>query len=147
MDYTFQLSGEFKGGRQGLGHIKTAGYDHTLSIGKEMNGPGEGTNPDELLIGALASCYLITLSIGLEKQNIPYDQIKIHTKGTVTEDGGLHFKEVIHYPVVVISQASMDQELEKTITEAMYRAEKNCMIAKALKGNVEILIEPAIEYN
>lgn len=146
MDYPFQLSGMFKGGRQGLGELKTKGYQHTISIGNEMNGPGEGTNPDELLIGAVSSCYLITLSIGLEKKKITYNQLNINTTGIVTEEGGLHFKEIVQRPVVEVNQKFESPELRKTIIEAMYQAEKDCMIAKALKGNVEIRVEPDVRF-
>ncbi len=146
MDYTFHLTGTFKGGRRGNGKIKTEGLDQTVSIGKEMAGPGLGTNPDELMIGALSSCYLMTLSIGLEKREIPYNQIKIRTIGTVTEEGGLHFKEVTHYPVVYIDPEAKDSELKKIIIEAMYQAEKDCMIAKAVKGNVQMHLEPDVQY-
>jgi peroxiredoxin-like protein len=32
-----------------------------ISIPKEMNGPGIGTNPDEMLLGAASTCYIIYL--------------------------------------------------------------------------------------
>ncbi len=35
-----------------------------------MDGPGVGTNPDEMLLGAAATCYIITLAAMLERSNI-----------------------------------------------------------------------------
>ena len=35
-----------------------------------MDGPGIGTNPDEMLLGAAATCYMITLAAMLERSQI-----------------------------------------------------------------------------
>ncbi|MBM7643922.1 peroxiredoxin-like protein [Scopulibacillus daqui] len=143
-EFTFSFNGEWKGGRSGYGHICTKGLDQTVSIGAEMNGPGQGTNPDELLISAVATCYMMTLGIALDKRRLPYEKIVITSKGTVTDDSGLHFKEIIHFPTAIIKKDT-DKDIKEKILQAMAQAEKDCMIAKALKGNVEISVKPQLK--
>lgn len=143
MDYTFKLNGHFKGGREGTGEIQTGGYHHDISIGKEMSGPGIGTNPDELLIGSVATCYLMTLGIYLGRRALSYEWLSIETTGIVSDEGGLHFKEIIHSPVIHVNETP-GSTLENELFSAMKDAETGCMIAKALKGNVHITIKPEI---
>ncbi|MFC7391814.1 OsmC family protein [Scopulibacillus cellulosilyticus] len=143
-EFTFSFNGEWKGGRAGKGHIRTEGIDNTVSIGAEMNGPGQGTNPDELLISAVATCYMMTLGIALDRQGLPYEKITVTSKGIVSDEGGLHFKEIIHYPATIIEKGTPRDTKEK-ILKAMEQAEKDCMIAKALKGNVQIYINPELK--
>lgn len=52
----------------------------TISIPEEMGGPGVGTNPDELLIGAAATCYLITLDAMIERKNLPVEELSLAEK-------------------------------------------------------------------
>ncbi len=48
----FHLKASWDGGRNGQGTIEAGNLKQTISIPKEMDGPGVGTNPDEMLIGA-----------------------------------------------------------------------------------------------
>ncbi|TCP29817.1 peroxiredoxin-like protein [Scopulibacillus darangshiensis] len=144
MNYTFQLTGEWYGGRNGEGRIQTNGLNQDISIGAEMDGPGNGTNPDELLVSAVSSCYLMTLGIGLDAIEYPYKSIKLKSKGIVSSDPSLHFKEIVHFPTIILDSEADDDLREKAITAAR-KAEQNCMIAKALRGNVSISVEPSVE--
>ena len=56
----FYLKANWPGNRNDVGDIKSGRLETAVSIPKEMDGPGEGTNPDEMLLGAAATCYIIT---------------------------------------------------------------------------------------
>ncbi|MCL6626498.1 hypothetical protein [Alicyclobacillus shizuokensis] len=54
--YTYQ--GRWQGDRQGQGKIMVGGLQSLVSTPAQMGGPGIGTNPDEMLLGAAATCYM-----------------------------------------------------------------------------------------
>lgn len=140
-DFQFELHGEWKGSWDGEGQIQTNGLHTTISVDSSMSGRGTGTNPDELLISALASCYMITLGIRLKKETIAYDHIEIRTEALVSKKGGLHVEKVTHFPVIYLS-VPLTHLLQEQLNACIKKAEQDCMIAKAVKGNVQIAIDP-----
>ena len=48
----FHLTAEWPGGRNDIGIIQSGNLQTQISIPTEMEGPGIGTNPDEMLLGA-----------------------------------------------------------------------------------------------
>ncbi|MET1248162.1 OsmC family protein [Sporolactobacillus sp. STCC-11] len=140
-DFHFTLKGEWTGSWDGKGKIQTNGLAAAVSVDSAMSGQGVGTNPDELLISALASCYMITLGIRLKKEKIAYDRIEIRTEAVVTKKGGLHFEKVTHCPIIYFPQTLTDA-LEEHLNTCIRKAEQDCVIAKAVKGNVRISVEP-----
>ncbi|RYL95633.1 hypothetical protein EWI07_00175 [Sporolactobacillus sp. THM7-4] len=143
-EFKFNLRGEWKGSRDGIGLVKTHGLETDISVDPSMKGRGIGTNPDELLISALASCYMITLGIRLAKEKIEYDCISIDTEGTVTKKDGLHFDRVVHRPVISVPY-TITPEVRKQLLSAIHEAEKDCMIGKAVRGNVNVSVEPTFK--
>ncbi|EST12886.1 OsmC family protein [Sporolactobacillus laevolacticus] len=140
-DFQFELHGEWKGSWDGEGQIQTNGLHTTISVDSSMSGRGTGTNPDELLISALASCYMITLGIRLKKEAIAYDHIEIRTEALVTKKGGLHVEKVTHFPIIYLS-VPLTNLLQEHLIVCIHKAEQDCVIAKAVKGNVQIVIDP-----
>ncbi|WP_100487445.1 OsmC family protein [Sporolactobacillus pectinivorans] len=140
--FTFNLKGNWKGSWDGQGHVKTKGIDTDISVDPSMKGAGIGTNPDELLLSALSSCYMITLGIRLGKEEISFDHLSIESEGIVTKKGGLHFDKVIHRPVIFLDREVTD---ESKLRSAIYQAEQDCMVAKAVRGNVRIEIAPVFK--
>ena len=64
----FHLTANWPGKRNDIGEIQSGNLSTQVSIPKEMDGPGIGTNPDEMLLGAAATCYIITLSCYVGKK-------------------------------------------------------------------------------
>ncbi|MTT30525.1 hypothetical protein GMB86_00665 [Terrilactibacillus sp. BCM23-1] len=143
--FTFHAKGSWHGSWTGQGEIHTQGFHEKIAIDKSMNGLGMGTNPDELLLSALCSCYMMTLGIRLNHDNIPYENIQINSKGIVKKKDGLHFEKIELYPVLILKEKPTEQ-FEKDLYEMMYHAEFDCMIAKALKNNVTISINPEVTH-
>jgi len=108
-----------------------------------MGGPGIGTNPDEMLVGAAATCYLITLAAILENRRLPLQELTLASEGIVSQTGSLKFEQIIHRPRVVLAHEATDQQLA-TAETACHRADQHCMISKALHGNVINMIEPTV---
>ena len=100
-----------------------------------MDGPGVGTNPDEMLLGAASTCYSITLAAMLERNDIPLEHLKVDAKGVVDVTKGIFTYEKITYHVAMKLTKASDEV--KAIKLAK-RAESSCMISRAIQGNIEL---------
>lgn len=128
----------------GTGELKGEGLEARISIPGKLEGPGIGTNPEELLISAAMTCYMITLAAILEKRNIPIASLTLESEGILTvENGNLGFRQIIHRPRILL--LTDHEKAIQTANLAAHRAEQVCMITKALRGNVDISVEPVIE--
>ncbi|WP_442602200.1 SACOL1771 family peroxiredoxin [Paenibacillus sp. KN14-4R] len=140
----FHLQGSWQGNRLGQGHIATGDLVKEVSIPSEMNGPGVGTNPDEMLLGAAATCYMITLAALFQARKIDIQSFTLASEGIVDLERGIpKFKAIIHRPQIQMPSESTDEQLTyvRTLVE---RAERSCMISQALHGNVQMTVEPTI---
>ncbi len=144
MVHHFYLECSWNGGRNSTGVIKTGALESTISIPSEMNGPGQGTNPDEMLLGAAATCFVITYAAMLERANIEKVSLTLSSEAKVDVTNNVFtFKEIIHRPTVTLKKQS-DQERAEKIA---HQAEKSCMISKALAGNVNMVVEPVVQLS
>ena len=74
-----------------------------------MEGPGEGTNPDEMLLGAAATCYIITLAAMLERALIPVAELTLDSEGIVEVMRGIiTYRTIIHRPTITLTSAATD---------------------------------------
>ncbi|WP_010283625.1 OsmC family protein [Bacillus timonensis] len=141
---TFTVKGTWTGNRNGEGTITTDGFHTAVSAPKQLDGPGIGANPEELLIAAATNCYMLTLSAILSNRDIEYTHLEVETEGTVGKEGKrLIFEKIVHKPVIFIKEA--DDELQDKILKLAHRAETACFISQTLKGNVEVTVEPVIK--
>ncbi|MGE7983528.1 SACOL1771 family peroxiredoxin [Solibacillus sp. NPDC093137] len=135
--HTFTLTIDWPGGRNAVGDLKTERLQTQISIPPEMDGPGIGTNPDEMLLGAAATCYLITLAAMLERSQIDA-KLDLKSEGLVDVTNGVFTYKAIHHYVDIDLQNKEDERTRRIAERYAYKAEETCMISKALKGNVEV---------
>ena len=135
--HTFTLQIDWPGGRNSVGELSTERLQTKVSIPPEMNGPGIGTNPDEMLLGAAATCYLITLAAMLERSEIEAE-LTLESKGLVDVTNGVFTYKAIHHYVEILLKNKEDDRGRRIAERYAYKAEETCMISKALKGNVDI---------
>ncbi|MFD2679795.1 OsmC family protein [Bacillus seohaeanensis] len=141
----FHLKANWPGLRNDVGTIETGDLVTKVSIPPEMDGPGVGTNPDEMLLGAAATCYIITLAAMLERSKIDKEQLTMESEGIVeVTNGVITYQTIIHRPHLILSEQATEKELKlaKKLTE---KAEKSCMITRAIQGNVEVKLEANVE--
>ncbi|HBT71979.1 MAG TPA: SACOL1771 family peroxiredoxin [Lysinibacillus sp.] len=137
VQHQFTMDLTWAEGRNGTGNIKASNLQTEISIPQEMNGPGIGTNPDEMLLGAAATCYLITLAALLERSEIEVQQLSMQAHGFVSvENGVFTYEKIVHNPTIVVQ--ALSEQLAKRVERLAQKAEQTCMISKALKGNVMI---------
>lgn len=140
----FTINGSWQGDRNGLGNIRSNGLDIQVSAPKELDGPGIGANPEELLVASANNCYMITLAAMLSNRKIEVENLEVVSEGEVEKtDGKLHFKQITHNPVFYIKA---DAEVtDERLSEIAVRAEKACFISQTLRNNVEFSIVPKVE--
>ncbi|MDF9841448.1 MULTISPECIES: OsmC family protein [unclassified Paenibacillus] len=144
MKHPFHLKAVWNGGRNSEGHIDAGGLKTVISIPQEMGGPGTGTNPDEMLLGAAATCYLITLAAMLERSDITPQELTLESEATVDVTNNVFtYERIVHKPRIVLRADVTEAELAKTERLA-HKAEQSCMISRAVAGNVAIETLPSI---
>ncbi|WJY27347.1 MULTISPECIES: OsmC family protein [Sporosarcina] len=144
-EHEFHLTAVWPGGRNSAGYIEAGNLKTKISIPSAMEGPNVGTNPDEMLLGAAATCYLITLAAMIERTHLPLAELSLESVGSVDVTRGIYtYKKIVHRPKVSLQSGASESDYEK-LNVLVMQAEKNCMISKAIKGNVEVEVEPNIK--
>jgi peroxiredoxin-like protein len=144
--YEYPITVEWQGGLKGSGclQLKNSPKGLPLSVPTEFKGLGEGTNPEELLVSAIASCYTITLGILATYRQLPIKNIRTEARGRVVQTGAhLEFNRVVLLPHIMVDASASEEQIQ-AIEEVASRAEKHCMITNAVRGSVEIKLEPTI---
>ena len=105
--------------------------------------PGR-TNPEELLVESVVACYSITFAILAEKKRLPISHFEVSAQGEIVRqpDRSLKYTAIHIKPKITLESA--DPAVQKSAIDAAYRTDKYCLISNALKGNVEITVEPEI---
>lgn len=104
----------------------------------ELGGPGEGTNPEELLAAAHANCFTSTLTSLARARAVPLEQVEtsVTTELTWSDGHGDHRLASSTIRVAVASPAPWD-DVERLVREA----ERECPVCRAIAGNVPIHVE------
>ncbi|WLD91622.1 OsmC family protein [Alkalihalobacillus sp. AL-G] len=143
--HSFFLIASWPGLRNDVGEIESENLQTKVSIPKEMDGPGVGTNPDEMLLGAAATCYIITLAAMMERSKLEKRQLTMESEGLVdVTNGVITYKKIIHRPYIVLKADTTEND-KRLVLKLAEKAERSCMISRALKGNVIIELKPTIE--
>lgn len=140
----FYLQADWPGKRNDIGRIESGNLKTEISIPKEMDGPGAGTNPDEMLLGAAATCYIITLAAMMERSGLEKESLTMESEAVVDVTGGVFtYEKIIHRPLIRLPKEAAQKEAELAERLAK-KAETSCMISRAVQGNVAIELEPKI---
>ncbi|MBE1554260.1 OsmC family protein [Sporosarcina limicola] len=143
-EHLFHLKADWPGWRNDVGTIDVGNLKTEVSIPPEMDGPGVGTNPDEMLLGAAATCYIITLAAMMERSKLEKVSLTMESVGVVDVTNGIiTYKKILHKPhIVLLSDATeKDASLARKLAE---KAETSCMISRAIRGNVDVELEVKI---
>jgi peroxiredoxin-like protein len=141
----FHLKANWPGLRNDVGDIEAGNLKTQISIPPEMDGPGVGTNPDEMLLGAAATCYIITLAAMMERSGLAKENLTMESEGIVdVTKGVLTYKKIIHRPQVILKTDATETDIR--LAEKLARkAETSCMISRAIQGNVEMELQVRVE--
>ncbi len=144
-EHHFHFSATWPGGRNSVSTIRSGQLATQVSISTGMGGPGIGTNPDEMLLGAAATCYLMTLAAMLERARLPLRSLSLESDITVVVDNGTYrCSRIVHRPVVTLDAGANTAQMEQ-LEDLVARAEQRCMVSNALRGNVDISVAARLE--
>lgn len=133
--HKFNSKIEWPGGRNEVGNLHTGILSEKISVPSLMDGPGVGTNPDEMLLGAASTCYTITLAAMLERNGIEILDFNVESEGWVDVTKGIFTYEKITHHVYLKLPPEADEIKTRKLAE---RAEGGCMISRAISGNVKL---------
>ncbi|AYC30451.1 OsmC family protein [Paenisporosarcina cavernae] len=143
--HSFTVSSNWPGRRNDVGTIKAERLQTSISIPPEMDGPGIGTNPDEMLLGAAATCYIITLAAMLERSSIEKESLTMESEGIVDVTNGVFtYEKIIHRPHIVLPTGTTEIDRKK-VERLAKKAETSCMISRAIAGNVALELHATID--
>ncbi|CAM3758561.1 OsmC family protein [Cytobacillus oceanisediminis] len=143
-EHQFYLKAHWPGLRNDVGGIEAGQLKTKVSIPPEMDGPGIGTNPDEMLLGAAATCYIITLAAMMERSKLEKEDLTMESIGIVDVTNGIiTYKKIIHRPLIILKSDASDKD-RSLAHKLAHKAEASCMISRAIKGNVEVELEAKI---
>ncbi|MDO5759372.1 MAG: OsmC family protein [Rhodobacterales bacterium] len=122
--------------KTGKGHVSTesgALKDNAYGFNTRFEGT-PGTNPEELVGAAHASCYAMAMSLGLGEKDLKADEINATAAVTLSEvDGGFAVTKVhldVSARIPGISEADFQDVAEAT--------KKNCPISKLLTADITL---------
>ena len=109
-------------------------------------GPGMAgqTNPEEMFTATVASCYAITFGIIAANRKLPVDSVSITASGEVEQNGAsFKYKRIILRPSITVTPGT-DSAIHAEILSYAIKTDQYCIIGNAIRGSVEIVIEPTI---
>ncbi|MCU0326029.1 MAG: OsmC family protein [Spirosomaceae bacterium] len=137
MKFTRKASANWKGtGKEGVGTVSTESTTlHNAQVSfKTRFADGVGTNPEELIGAAHASCFSMKLSFVLNEAGFTAENIDTVAKVTF-EDGAIT-------TITLDLTATIPGISEEQFQAAAQNAKENCPISKSLKA--EILLNAAL---
>lgn len=140
--HQYQIKASWVGGLEGSGRLLSPGLETVFSAPKNLRGAGIGSNPEELLLAAAGSCFLITLGAVLARAGITVDAIRLKSELTLATSGSLKVESIHHRPEIELA-ADAASSVER-VREAVKKAEAYCLVSQAMKGNAEIHVSPEI---
>jgi osmotically inducible protein OsmC len=123
------------GGRdEGHGRTTDGALEVDIRVPKELGGPGEGTNPEQLFAVGFASCFESAMKVVAVRGKKDVSDVSIDSKVMLgpTEERG--FQVAVELDVTV---PSMDAGEAAEIVRA---AHKVCPYSNATRGNIDVVI-------
>ncbi|MCO7246330.1 MULTISPECIES: OsmC family protein [Halomonadaceae] len=131
-----KASARWEGGlKDGRGHVATESgvLDASYSFKKRFEDE-KGTNPEELIGAAHASCFSMALSMVLGEKDLTATSIETSANVTLSQsDAGFDISK-IHLDV----EAQVDGADEATFKEAAETAKANCPVSKVLNAEISM---------
>ena len=115
--------------------------DLPVTWAARTKGPEGKTSPEELIAAAHATCFTMALALVLGEASTPPERLSTSADCVLTEvDGAPRITEV-----ALRVRAHVGSIGEAAFTEAVANAAALCPVSNALRGNVEISIDAALE--
>ena len=129
--YTATATAE--GGREGRTATDDGRLDVTVSVPRELGGPGEGTNPEQLFATGVAACFHSALTLVARKARTDVTGSSVTAKvGIGPASGG------VGYGLQVDLTVSLPGVERETAVHLVKQADTVCPFSNAVRGNVAV---------
>ena len=106
----------------------------------EFDGPGDAWSPEQLLLGAVEACFVLTFRAIARASKIEFTSLAVDAEGIVDrEDGRTRFTEIVLRPRVSLPAG----EDPVRVRRALEKAERGCLVSASLGTPVRVEPEPA----
>jgi len=126
------------GGPEGHARLASRGVpDLSTEAPLDFDGPGDAWSPEQLLVAAVESCFLLTFRAVAKASGIEFTSLAVEGEGIVDRaNGRLRFTEIILRPRLALP-AGVDAT---RVRRALEKAEHTCLISASL--STPIRLEP-----
>ncbi len=128
--------------REGSGSFngESGAVEGTYSVGSRF-ADAAGSNPEELLAAAEASCFSMALSGNLERNGTPATRVDTEARCTIDKDGdGFSITRMD-----LIVRAVVPNIEDETFQKIAEETKTTCPVSKALANNVEFSLDAKLE--
>ncbi|MBP3963113.1 organic hydroperoxide resistance protein [Paenibacillus lignilyticus] len=122
-----------QGGREGKAVSDDGNLNLDLRYPKELGGPGNGANPEQLFAAGFAACFEGAMNTILRKKNIKAEGISIRSIVSLGKDASEGYGLAVQFD---ISIKGVDTDMAREIVEEAHQV---CPYAKATRGNIEVI--------
>jgi osmotically inducible protein OsmC len=114
--------------------------EQPVTWARRVERSGDTTSPEELLAASHAACYAMALSNALAKAGSPAERLDVSATASFEQVG-----EGFAVTRMVLSVRGTVPGLDESgFAELARQGEQGCPISNALRGNVEITVEPTL---
>jgi peroxiredoxin-like protein len=139
--YQHQVVAWWSSGRTGLVKSNSASNSIHFAAPPQFGGVEGRWTPEELLLGALASCFTTTFRVLAEKSKWEYVDLQVEAFGTVEKEvAGYRFARIVVRPKLII----LDELGHENASHLLQKASSLCLVSRALTA-VAQTFEPVIE--
>jgi osmotically inducible protein OsmC len=137
VDVLYTAEATARGGREGEVVSDDGVLDLSLTMPKELGGPGgDHTNPEQLFAAGYAACFHSALKRVAGKDKLDVHESSITARVSLGIDGqafGLAVTLVGRFP-------ELDEEAGRSLMEAAHQV---CPYSRATRGNIDVQLEVA----
>jgi organic hydroperoxide reductase OsmC/OhrA len=140
--HRFTVSAVWSGDGMGCGQLRLPQGQLDVPIGgsKELGGCGVGANPEELLLGAVAACFINTWAIFLRKLNVAYSEPAVRVSGDLGGDPAGGYKMLGATIYALVPRALLTDQ-RGPVEKTLQLAEKYCITSKVARAAMPVKVE------
>jgi peroxiredoxin-like protein len=131
---------QIAGGPLGRASLSSPGVpDLATAAPADFGGPGDAWSPEQLLLAAVESCFVMTFRAIAQASRIDFTSLAVDGQGIVDRaNGGMRFTEIVLRPRLVLPAGADPARAQR----ALEKAEKACLVSASL--STPIRLEPDI---
>jgi peroxiredoxin-like protein len=129
------------GGPEGYATLSSAGVPDLRSAPPEdFGGPGDAWSPEQLLLAAVESCFLLTFRAVAQASGLAWASMSVEAEGVVDRANGVtRFTEIVLRPRVALPAGADWVRVQR----ALEKAERACLVSSSLATPIRLELEIA----